>query len=364
MFRGTNFTESNQSYRNVEGEMKIAAHLWKHFHDLQCRTRGDRAKAAYHFACETYEELVGPMPTKQVRDLSEDQMGIWMIQAVATDGYAEWAENAFPRVQMSHSFAAMLMATTVSAKELGHVQAPWGTFIIEIPEKLLPIQAKGIESSITRIYVNTDFMPPVCPERWWSLCLQGPRIELIRAGTLHDLVTDEYPTDGDHPLLRLHPEYRTEIADAPIIEEERDAFWQAYDQPQEERIVQLATRLLVGVCIMMTERANYTQRDIDLDKKLGELSDPRRKIYAERNEKLPESRIYTLGKPVKLDLRLAVKAFLEGRSKGPMTVQRLVAGHHKNQPHGPNNSLRKWIFVEPYWQGPSDSPIVVRPHRG
>ncbi len=363
MFRGTNFTESNQSYRNVEGEMKIAAHLWKHFYNLGCRTRGDRAKAAYHFACDTYEELVGPMPSRQVHDLSEEQMGIWMMQAVASDGYAEWAENAFPRVQMSHSFAAMLMATRVSVKELEHVQAPWTTFVIEIPEKLLPIQAKDVESSITRIYVNTDFMPPVCPERWWSVCLQGPRIELTRAGTLVDLVTDLYPSDGDTPLVRLNPETRPDPRDAPLTEEP-DAFWQAYDQPQEDRVFELAARLMVGVCIMMTERANYTQRTQDLDKKLGELGNLRREIYAQRQEKLPECRIYTLGKPVKLDLRLAVKAFVEGRTKGPMTVQRLVAGHHKNQPYGPNSSLRKWIFVEPYWQGPSDSPIVVRPHQG
>jgi hypothetical protein len=68
---------------------------------------------------------------------------------------------------------------------------------------------------------------------------------------------------------------------------------------------------------------------------------------------------------VKLDLRPAIKAYIDGdRKAGQLSVQRVVAGHHKWQPHGPQNSLRKWIFIEPYYQGPEEGAIVVRPHVG
>jgi hypothetical protein len=364
MFRATNFTESNQSYRSTEGEMRIAARLWSHFHGKGARTREDRSRESYKFAWDAYDELVGPRPEgSQVTGLNQEQKGIWMMQGIVADAYSEWAENAFPRVQTSHSFAAMLMATTISVKELEHVNAPWSAFVVEIPENLLPVQAQGIDSSITRLLINTHYMPSAFPERWWTISLYGHRIELHRAGTLLDLVTEKNPPENV-PLTHVRNELRTEVRDAPL--EEPDAFWEdMYSRSQEDRITQLAVRLMVGVCTLMTEKANYTQRTVDLDKKIGkDLTDPRRKVYAERQEKLPESRIYLLGKPVKIDLRLAVRAFVEGRSKGPMTIQRLVAGHHKNQPHGPGNSLRKWIFIEPYWQGPSDAAIVVRPHHG
>lgn len=353
MFRGTNFTESNESFRSIEGEMQIAARLWTHFRDRGCRTREDRSRAAWDFATAIFEEKIGPMPRTGITGLSAEQQGIWMMDGIVTDWYAEWAEHAFPRVQMSHSFASMLMATTVSPKEIEAVEAPWPAFTIEIPDKLLPIQAKGVDSCITRACINTHFMPASSQERWWTLSMHGPRIELHRAGTLLDMVTDKSsPQRGS--LTHVFDPDRPDPLDAPVGDYE--AFWEGYSGDQEDRIALLVIRLMVGVCVMMTERANYQERVTDVRKKLG--------AYAERFTKEPESRVYTLGKPVKIDFRQAVRAFVEGRSRGPMTVQRLVAGHHKRQPHGPGNSLRKWIFIEPYWQGPAEAPIVVRPHVG
>jgi hypothetical protein len=349
MFRGTNFTESNESYRSVEGEMGIADRLWKHFEAKGYRTREERSRAAYDFACEIYESKVGPMPGP-VPTLSTQEQGIWMMDGIVSDFYAEWAEHAFPRVQMSHSFAAMLMATKVSPSELDDFEAPWPAFVIEIPDGLLPIQAKGVNSCITRVGVNTNFMPTQSPERWWTFWMQGPRIELHRGGTIADIVAaDKRPERG--ALIHITLPNRPDPVTAPI--EDYESFWEGYSDDQEERVTTLVTRLIVGVCVMMTERANFTER---VAKSKGKASG--------ESDKRPESRVYTLGKPVKIDFRQAVRAFVEGRTKGPLTVQALVAGHHKRQPYGPNSSLRKWIFIEPYWKGDLDDPVIVRPHVG
>jgi hypothetical protein len=50
----------------------------------------------------------------------------------------------------------------------------------------------------------------------------------------------------------------------------------------------------------------------------------------------------------------------EGR---PLTLRIRVAGHWKFQPHGPERSLRKQIFVEPYWKGPLDGPQALPVHK-
>jgi hypothetical protein len=36
----------------------------------------------------------------------------------------------------------------------------------------------------------------------------------------------------------------------------------------------------------------------------------------------------------------------------PVTKRTLAQGHWKMQFHGPNRSLRKRIFIQPYWRGP------------
>ena len=37
----------------------------------------------------------------------------------------------------------------------------------------------------------------------------------------------------------------------------------------------------------------------------------------------------------------------------------IVSGHWRQQPYGPNSSLRKRIWIAPYVQGPADKPLVV-----
>jgi len=289
-------------------------------------------------------------------DLNLEQRGIWMMDAIAADWYSEWAENAFPRVQMSHSFASMLMATRISPKEIGHVEAPWPAFCIEIPDKLLPIQAKNsFQTAITRVAVNAHFMPATTPTHWWTAWMQGHFIELHRAGPLHEFAEPDAPMDKV-PLVRVHDPNRSEKLDVPIPEED-DAFWEHYDGDQEERVSLLVGRLIIGVCVLMTDRSNFTERTVNLHKKFGPS--------IERLSELPEDpRVYTLGRPIKIDFRQAVQGFIQGRSRGLVTSQQLVAGHHRRQAHGPGGSLRKWIFIQPYWKGPSDAPILVRSHHG
>lgn len=80
---------------------------------------------------------------------------------------------------------------------------------------------------------------------------------------------------------------------------------------------------------------------------------------------LPRSDSYVLGRPVRIDLRSEVLSYAKHgqlKSRGAPTVQTLVAGHYKMQPYGEGGDQRRMIHVEPYWRGPEDAPIVVRPH--
>jgi len=51
-----------------------------------------------------------------------------------------------------------------------------------------------------------------------------------------------------------------------------------------------------------------------------------------------------------------------GDSGQKMNYRELIPGHWKMQPYGPNNSLRKYIHIDPYWRGPKDAPIKYTHH--
>lgn len=110
-------------------------------------------------------------------------------------------------------------------------------------------------------------------------------------------------------------------------------------------------RLLLGVVLELTEH-----RPSEEHRRAGTRTTKRNSLGE------PVAWTYTLTRDVKVDCRQAVRDYVEGRRSSAPSVQCLVRGHWKRQAHGPARSLRKFIFVEPYWRGPEDAPIATRSH--
>lgn len=354
MFQATNFTESTTSFEPLERLQAMGLQAQATFREQ--KLRDDLAIGAFitQLANNSYLQRMG-ITDWTGGDFRDDQhRALWAMFSNRMHWLSRWADAAFPRIQISHSYAAMLMATTISAQEVPHVEAPWPAFLIEVPQGLLPIQARDGEwTHVSRIHVNTGFLPHLWTERWWGFELTGKGIEVHRIGPLLDaaIPTPKKQLDA-MPLFELPESYALEAKDAPISNVQD--FWAGFDRSHEDRVVTLAGRLIVGACVMMTNKANYRE-------KAARLS-PALYSFNKRVGGPPvEPRIHVLGRPVKVDFRLAVASFLAGGGRSP-SVQTLVAGHHKRQAHGPGNVDRKWIFVEPYWRGEVDAPIVVRPH--
>ena len=81
----------------------------------------------------------------------------------------------------------------------------------------------------------------------------------------------------------------------------------------------------------------------------------------------PAHRLTMVGHPLKIDLRDHVRTYLGGGKRGgkhaPPSVQVLVRGHHKRQVFGVGRMGRKVIWIEPFWRGPEDAPILTRPKK-
>lgn len=69
-----------------------------------------------------------------------------------------------------------------------------------------------------------------------------------------------------------------------------------------------------------------------------------------------------LGRPVKVDLRQQLGAYLRGEVDRVTTARTLVRFHWKMQPCGKAFSERRLTWIEPYWRGDENAPMVVRDH--
>ncbi len=252
-----------------------------------------------------------------------------------------WADCGFPVVQLdSAKYAAALMATRPPSE--GELNLPWKAFCVEVPEGLLAINGWEVrliwvhrwdsveESSLTVANEAGGDEALLVPATWaWRLFF-CPAKKLGRS--------NDY-------MVRCRS-----------LEALRREDLEEHLPTEDMRAVQLATRLVLNLCIAMSDPSAVRREG---PKMAGWVRGP---APIPRAAKQPVTRTYVVGRPIKLDCREALKEYVEGRRSSSPTVQFLVRGHWRNQACGPRLTERKMTWIEPYWKGPEDAPINVRPH--
>lgn len=235
----------------------------------------------------------------------------------------EWARSGMPQVQPAAKLVASLMATSMGPDGVALVEPPWSAFAVVVPPGLLPVESAAGRPTDVRL-----------------------ASAIWKDGTLQLVATDEH-------LSAWSTEARPVGAwgEGWSIDDGLDLPAQAKLDRRDERMFRLLARLVIGVAAMLS--IPDTQRDVRRSERKA------RERLAERAQRgEPTSWTYVLGGNVRVDVRDAVREYVERGGSTP-SVQSLVRGHWKRQPHGPDLSQRKWIHVEPYWRGPEDAPIVV-----
>jgi hypothetical protein len=215
----------------------------------------------------------------------------------------DWAKMGLPRFDVSTALAASLMATNTDTSS-NSVIPPWGTFAVNLPAGLL--------SSVDGF-------------------------ALVSFGDAGSVYLTINLGDGPHE----------EIAGTAYL---RDIAGLGNSGTKSGRIVHMVTRLVIGLCLEVASRSGFSTW------RHGQYTS---KCRVRRGE--PKCQTYIVGRPVRVDVRKAVTDYVLNGSGAP-TVQTLVMGHWKQQAYGPKARMRKSIHIEPYWRGPEDAPIVVRPH--
>lgn len=237
--------------------------------------------------------------------LSNDDVDIFFYSTMST-----WYADAMPTVAFDDpKLVASLMCTHLPESSLEDFRPPFPAVMVEIPDDLLYSSepAKPIRNALlSREVVNGE-------AAWHVWCFDATELRMYMCrttigGLLDDRIKDNLG-DAAHMIIRL----------------------------------------MVNACCMMTENS-------------GEAAESRvPHPYSQRRQGPPDRRCYRFTRAVVHDVRKAVRDHSLHGGKSP-TVQCVVTGHWKMQAHGPGRTERKRIFIEPYWRGPEDAPIALRPH--
>jgi hypothetical protein len=249
--------------------------------------------------------------------LAEDQLHMMWA--------GRWVDQGCPRITMDDNYAGVLMATDVGQAVFDKIVFPWRAFMVDLPKDWLT--TKGPDGNMHPFHKLIVHVVDRAGQTLINYMLYTPTaLQLWSQNTpLHDMMNEEI----GQPFTYGHPR------------EERD-----------DRIVVLVGRFILSLCVAMSDPDNIEERRRKRGSKQA-------KGRAKRG--IPDIKNFVVGKPTTLNCKPAIVEYIEGgRTHKSATVQQLVRGHWKHQPHGPGRSERKLIKIDPYWRGPEEAPILAR----
>lgn len=233
---------------------------------------------------------------------------------------AKWADQAYTTIVVGERYAAALMATSVSAEALQGIRSPWSAFVIQVPAGLL--------AQYDRIRVGAFDLKESYAEE------PVGRARVVA----HSTVTGEALMQSTSTLEECLADPVDSLVDgfAPI-------------EGLDGRVLAMAQRLAAGCILAALRPGEAIERVHGGGKK-------------KRRTDAPSHRVVMVGRPISLDVRPAILDYIAGRTGGAPAVQSLVRGHYKRQACGPQLSERRTIWIEPYWRGPDDAPVLGKMH--
>jgi hypothetical protein len=225
-----------------------------------------------------------------------------------------WAESGFPSVRLGHQLAAALACTSSGSID---VRPPWTGFHVALPSGMFAVDhpVKKVDGDLLDLFV-------VHRRGLWRWMASSPLGCELNRTNITDLGGDEGL--GDDP--------------------EAVGFGIDFDN-RDERTTSAIGRLLAGICLSMAEGGGGTIRAIG-------------KGHGRRG---PRMRVHLLSRPVSVDCREPLAAYLSGGGSSP-TVRWMVRGHWRNQACGYQLQERRSTWIEPHWKGPDNGPLSIRPH--
>lgn len=215
-----------------------------------------------------------------------------------------WARHGLQSIVLPHKYAAALMATDPPKEAMF---TPWPCFEIQVPNGLINVLGREPKSVFWSEKDTYCSMAVVWPRTMSSISFAS----------------------------------RREFLDVCSVE----AFEEIGHGQAMARAQALLFRLLVNTC---AELANVPAQKLN------------RSNSVNRKDRLGRAHpnTITIGRPIDLDCRRDIRDYIAGSRSTEPKVTTLVRGHWRNQVHGPGNTLRKLVWIQPFHRG--HGPLIVR----
>lgn len=287
-----------------------------------------------------------PLPSKdQMRELVTTESGV--IHATYANFNAWLCGSQI--FSITEALAEKLLLTDVGKVQAEDLHVPFPAFVIQLPPNFAQLNdpqtgkhdvdtiiiVEGKEGGMRRLEAffmareNENSGAPGDDSTLFE------NIFLREGHTLEDIING---------MVQMESEYRE--ADVSVLGKSgKEAIRQ---------LMRFACSIVLYISSHPEDRKKTINPEINkLHNKLrGVKGKKRKKLKARLNQLLKEPVPYLVGTYVTISAELSkvAKAIGRGDSTQP-SVTSYVRGHHKMQPHGPKMSLRKMIWVEPYWRG-------------
>jgi hypothetical protein len=243
-----------------------------------------------------------------------------------------WADSGYVQVEVPHKTAAALVFTDPDPTFI----PPWNCFVVSVPEGVLETPAAKVIGDVRYIWFQK--MPEGEPNEYKTT--DGYRMIIV---------------DGEAKSL---VSFATSLAD-PMPAKTLLEQGMVHTKPEAvglTRLVKSCLNLVCGVCVLKTEGqgARITQRATTHKASNGK----------QRPLDLPTRTVVQVTHTIDLDLRPQVREWIHATTTGHRpTVHFVVCGHFTNQPHGPKSSLRKRIWIKPYWKGNKEAVVLAKKYK-
>ena len=266
-----------------------------------------------------------------------------------------WNQFGMPVFRIDEALFSRLLLTDPSNVNPASIKPPFQTFVFTVPTGYWASD----DGDGRVVSLNTN---------WVHNSTSISQEEAVRANRYQEIVglpqqgLVEFVSQGGIIMLYDTTSKISEKTDLPKwltdLSKNKPAPFQIDETRYDKEIHAAVRRVYVNLCLYIADRGKGERLPQKLEKA--------RKKRARKRNKDPDIQPNTwlLGRELKLDRYLcdAAKAWVDSTQGKPaawkLRSQCVVRGHFKNQAYGPERSLRKEIWVEPYKRGPEEGRMI------
>lgn len=236
----------------------------------------------------------------------------------------KWVDGGCRIIESDEKYFAAMCQTKLSEDASSELRVPWDSFLVKLPGGLF-VGTNGHSYN-------------------FALCSQFEAVPRAQTCAFIEIFSSEDSISCLQECSLAELLFRKKTVDT-IKDREGASLAKA-----ETQLTKLVYRGITGLLFSMQHTANFR------------FGGPFSKASSSGRGSPPAHRSIVIGRPIDVDVSEPVRQSARSGC-APPAFQTLVRGHIKRQVVGLGRSGRKVVWVEPYWRGPEDAPILARPYR-